>query len=147
MDSKRIVIINGPNLNLLGQREVHIYGQQRFEDYLAGLRSHFGSAVELTYVQSNHEGAIIDALHAHGFEADGIVLNAGAYTHTSYAIADALSAIRAPVVEVHISNIHAREAFRSRSVTGAKARGCIAGLGLLGYRLAIDFLVDLQPAQ
>ena len=135
----KILIINGPNLNLLGKREPEIYGNQSFEQYHAELQELF-PAVELTYFQSNHEGALIDKLHALGFSMDGIVLNAGAYTHTSIALADAVGAISSPVVEVHISNIHAREAFRQHSFLAEKCVGSIVGLGLDGYRLAIDFL-------
>lgn len=138
---KRIIIINGPNLNLLGKREVDIYGNMSFEHYLEILNDHFGKKVDLDYFQSNHEGKIIDKIHEVGYEYDGIVLNGGAFTHTSVAIADALAAITTPVIEVHISNIHAREAFRSKSLTAAKAVGSIAGLGLDGYRLAIEYLM------
>ena len=138
----KILIINGPNLNLLGKREPHIYGSQTFEDYLLLLKQQF-PAVELEYFQSNHEGAIIDAIQKAGFDAsyNGIVLNGGAFTHTSMAIADAIGAIKTPVVEVHISNIHAREAFRHHSWFSSKCVGVIVGLGLTGYKLAIEYLL------
>ena len=137
----KIIIINGPNLNLLGKREVHIYGKQTFEDYLEQLRAQFPN-IQLDYFQSNHEGALLDKLHEVGFSYDGIILNGGAYTHTSIAIADAIGGISTPVVEVHISNIHAREAFRQHSYSAAKAVGCIAGLGLKGYALAVQYFLD-----
>lgn len=136
-----LVIINGPNLNLLGKREPHIYGTATFEDYLAKLRSNFPH-IQLTYFQSNHEGALVDKLHEVGFSADGIVLNAGAYTHTSIALADAIGAITTPVVEVHISNVHAREAYRHHSYLSAKCAGVIVGLGLLGYQLALTYFCE-----
>ena len=136
----KILIINGPNLNLLGKRETDIYGNQSFEDYFKILQSDY-PAVDLQYFQSNSEGAIIDQLHQVGFSFDGIILNGGAYTHTSVAIADAIAAISTPVVEVHISNIHAREAFRHHSYSAVNCVGSIIGLGLKGYRLAIDFFV------
>ena len=135
-----IHIINGPNLNLLGKREPEIYGSQTFETYFETLKPLFPD-LRLHYFQSNHEGALIDYLHEHGFAAHGIVLNAGAYTHTSIALADAIAAIPAPVVEVHISNVHAREDFRKLSHVSAKAAGSIIGLGLRGYELAIDWLI------
>ncbi len=138
----KILIINGPNLNLLGKREPHIYGTQTFEDYLLVLRSRF-PIVEIEYVQSNIEGVLIDNFHRVGFDESytGIILNAGAYTHTSLALADCISAINVPVVEVHISNIHAREAVRHHSYTAAKCVGAIAGLGLEGYALAIQYFL------
>lgn len=134
----RILIINGPNLNLLGRREPDIYGSATMQSCLTGLRSAFPE-LSLDYFQSNSEGAIIDKLHAEGFDASltGIVLNAGAYTHTSLAIADAISAIDVPVIEVHISNVHAREEIRHRSLISPVCRGVIAGFGLDSYRLAI----------
>lgn len=137
-----ILIINGPNLNLLGRREPEIYGRESFNDYLPRLSSQF-SGEEIVYFQSNCEGDIIDCLHDYGFrpECRGIVINPGAYSHYSVAIADAIASIPVPVVEVHISNIHAREEYRRHSVTAERARGVIAGLGLDGYRLAIDFLL------
>jgi 3-dehydroquinate dehydratase-2 len=123
------------------KREPEIYGRLSFEDYFARLQQEF-STITLHYFQSNHEGELIDKLHEIGFSYDGIVLNAGAYTHTSIAIADAIGAITAPVVEVHISNVHAREAFRHHSYIASKCVGSIIGLGLKGYELAIDFLMD-----
>lgn len=134
----KIVIINGPNLNLLGTREPEIYGSQGFDCFLASLRERYCD-VEIDYFQSNHEGEIIDHLHAVGFgDCDGVVLNAGAYTHTSLAIADAVAAINVPVVEVHISNVYAREEVRHRSMISRVCHGCIIGFGLDSYRLAIE---------
>lgn len=135
-----IVIINGPNLNLLGIREKGIYGDRDFLTYFETLRQSYGD-VMLTYFQSNHEGAIIDKIHEVGFSADGIVLNAGAYTHTSLAIADAIAAVTAPVVEVHISNVYARESFRHHSYLAKNCKGVICGFGLDGYRLAVESLL------
>ncbi|MDX2135413.1 MAG: type II 3-dehydroquinate dehydratase [Saprospiraceae bacterium] len=135
-----ILILNGPNLNLLGRREPHVYGEEAFEPFLERLRAEF-PAVHIDYFQSNSEGALIDKLHEAGFGADGIVLNPGGYTHTSVALADAVAAIPAPVVEVHISNVHAREAFRRHSYTAPHCRGVISGLGLTGYRLAVLYLI------
>lgn len=133
-----LLIINGPNLNLLGVREPGIYGNKGFEDYLQELRSVY-QGVTIEYLQSNHEGEIVDAIHRYGFgEADGIVLNAGAYTHTSLAIADAISAVRTPVVEVHISNVFRREEFRQHSFLSPVCVGSIVGFGLESYRLAIE---------
>ena len=136
----KIAIINGPNLNLLGKREPGIYGEISFEDYLAQLRTKFPKA-ELHYVQSNIEGELIDALHRFGFDFDGILLNAGAYTHTSVALADAVAAIQTPVLEIHISNIFSREDYRHVSYVGAKCKGSISGLGLTGYALGIQYLM------
>lgn len=136
----RIAIINGPNLNLLGKRETGIYGNQSFEEYLKELKQRFPGH-ELSYFQSNIEGEIVSELQRVGYDWDGIVLNPGAYTHTSVAIGDAVAAITAPVIEVHISNVHAREEFRKLSHVAAKAKGTIAGLGLRGYALAIEALV------
>lgn len=133
---EKIIIINGPNLNLLGTREPAIYGATSFDAYFQMLRNDF-QQVDLQYFQSNHEGEIIDLLHAHGFTAKGIVLNAGAFTHTSLAIADAIAAVSSPVVEVHISNVHARESFRQHSYLAASCRGVISGFGLDSYRLAV----------
>jgi 3-dehydroquinate dehydratase-2 len=138
---KKILILNGPNLNLLGKREPEIYGSQTFEQYFETLKPLFPDT-ELFYFQSNHEGALIDKIHEVGFSFDGIVINAGAYTHTSVALADALSAIKTPAVEVHISNIHAREAFRHHSYLTAKCKGMICGLGLKGYELAIRYFTE-----
>lgn len=154
----KILIINGPNLNLLGRREPGIYGAQTFEDYLQTLRLAY-SDVEITYFQSNHEGDIVDAIHRAGFgdEAnlsdaehrtasalglqDGIVLNAGAYTHTSVAIHDAIKAVKTPVIEVHISNVHQREEFRHHSYISPAASGIVVGFGIDGYRLAVEGLL------
>lgn len=135
----KICIINGPNLNLLGKREPGIYGNQSFEDFLLQLRAKY-SGYEISYFQSNVEGELINEIQRCGFEADGIILNPGGYTHTSVAIGDAIAAIKAPVVEVHISNIHAREDFRRLSHVSASVSGTIAGLGLRGYELAMDWL-------
>ncbi|MBO8460809.1 MAG: type II 3-dehydroquinate dehydratase [Bacteroidetes bacterium] len=138
---KSIVIINGPNLNLLGTREPNIYGNQSFDDYLASLPTLYPD-VHFEYFQSNHEGDLIDKLHAVGFSVDGIVLNAGAYTHTSIALADAIKAISSPVVEVHISNVHARESFRRQSFLSPVCKGVICGFGLQSYTLAIAALIN-----
>ena len=134
---KKILILNGPNLNLLGVREKGIYGDQSFETYFEELKSQFPN-LELSYFQSNSEGSLIDKLHEVGFSWDGIVFNAGAYTHTSVALGDAIAAINTPVVEVHISNVHQREAFRHHSYLSKNCKGIIVGFGLDGYRLAID---------
>jgi len=131
-----ILIINGPNLNLLGKREKNIYGNQRFEDYLETLVRDFPE-VTIDYFQSNIEGELINKLHECGFSYDGIVLNAGAYTHTSVALRDAIAGITTPVVEVHISNTLSREEFRHQSFIGPVCRGCIMGFGLQSYRLAL----------
>ena len=139
---KKFQIINGPNLNLLGRREPGVYGSRSFDDYLEELRAKYPD-VQLDYFQSNHEGDLIDCIHACGFEADGIVLNAGAYTHTSIALHDALRAVTAPAVEVHISNVHAREEFRHHSLISAACRGVICGFGLDSYRLAVEALINL----
>lgn len=132
-----IQIINGPNLNLLGVREPDVYGCTSFDDFLPRLRACFPD-VQIDYFQSNIEGELINKLQAVGFQCDGIVLNAGAYTHTSIALADCIRAISAPVVEVHISNVHQREAFRYQSMIAAACRGVICGFGLDSYRLAIE---------
>lgn len=137
----KIAIINGPNLNLLGKREPGVYGSQDFESFLESLKAKY-PAVEFSYFQSNVEGELINALQQAGFTVSGIILNPGGYTHTSVAIGDAIAAIEAPVVEVHISNVHAREDFRKLSHVSAKARGTICGLGLKGYELAVAFLMD-----
>lgn len=137
----KLQIINGPNLNLLGKREKSIYGDLSFEPFFSSLQQHYPQ-IELEYYQSNSEGAIIDKIHAIGYEYDGIIINAGAYTHTSLAIGDAIAAITTPVVEVHISNVHAREAFRHHSFLAKNCVGVIAGFGLNSYKLAIEsFLV------
>jgi len=133
----KIQIINGPNLNLLGVREKSIYGDSSFENYFEELRSKY-SIIELEYFQSNVEGEIINKLHEVGFSYDGIILNAGGYTHTSVAISDAIAGIKTPVVEVHISNIYAREEYRHVSLTGKNCKGVLTGFGLNGYRLALE---------
>jgi len=132
----KIAIINGPNLNLLGKREPDVYGHQSFEDYLQQLRTAYPD-VELRYYQSNVEGELINEIQKQGFDVDGIIFNPGGYTHTSVALRDAVSAIPAPVIEVHISNVHAREDFRQVSYISGVAKGTIAGLGLKGYELAL----------
>lgn len=137
---KKLLIINGPNLNLLGVREKQVYGTQSFEDYLVELKAEFGDRVELDYFQSNHEGALIDALHDARNRYDGVILNAGGYTHTSVALADAIGAVAAcglKTVEVHISNIAAREAFRHVSMIAPRCAGSVVGFGMQSYRLAI----------
>ena len=136
---KKILIVNGPNLNLLGRREPGIYGGTSFEDYLPQLRQRFPD-VELEYYQSNVEGELINKMQQEGFTAHGIVLNAGAYSHTSVALHDCIRAIKSPVVEVHISNVHTREEFRHHSMISAACRGVICGFGLDSYRLAIEAL-------
>ncbi|WP_345952495.1 type II 3-dehydroquinate dehydratase [Mucilaginibacter sp. PAMB04168] len=138
----KIQIINGPNLNLLGVREKSIYGDSSFDNYFALLQQRYVNH-SLHYFQSNHEGELIDKLHEVGFDYDGIVLNAGAYTHTSIAIADAIAAITTPVVEVHISNVHKREEFRHNSFLSPNCKGIIVGFGLDGYRLAIESIVSI----
>ncbi len=137
----KIAIINGPNLNLLGKREVEIYGTQTFEDYYNSLKSKFPS-IELSYFQSNVEGELINKLHEIGFSVDGIVLNAGAYTHTSVAIADAVAGIKSSVIEVHISNVFAREDYRHVSYLGKHCKGSISGFGLKGYELALKSFIE-----
>lgn len=137
---KKILILNGPNLNLLGKREPGVYGNESFEDYFSKLKDLFPE-LDLHYYQSNHEGALIDKIHEVGFSFDGIIINAGGYTHTSVALADALSAVTTPAVEVHISNIHARESFRHHSYLTSRCKGMICGLGLKGYELAIRYLM------
>ena len=133
----RIIIINGPNLNLLGKREPDIYGVSSFDDYFLEIKELY-SNVQLEYFQSNHEGELIDKLHEVGFSFDGILINAGAYTHTSVALSDAIKAIKTPVVEVHISNVHHREEFRHKSFLSPVCKGVILGFGLNGYKLAIE---------
>lgn len=137
----KIQIINGPNLNLLGKRETSIYGSQSFEDFLEKLKARFHS-IELYYFQSNVEGEIINKLQDVGFSFDGIILNAGAYTHTSVAIHDAIGAITTPVVEVHISNVHAREDFRHKSLITSKCAGMLTGFGMEGYAMALAYLIN-----
>lgn len=141
--SKRIIIINGPNLNLLGKREPEVYGNQDFESYLAVLIKIY-SEVRLEYYQSNVEGELINKLHEVGFSFDAIILNPGGYTHTSIAMSDAIAAITTPVVEVHISNLYAREEFRHTSLTGARCAGIISGFGLRGYEMALEYAIDMR---
>lgn len=136
----QISIINGPNLNLLGIREPEVYGSQTFEQYFAMLQQQF-PGVGFRYFQSNVEGELIDELQRVGFSSDGIILNPGGYTHTSVAIGDAIAAIPSPVIEVHISNVHAREEFRRLSHVSGKAKGTITGLGLKGYELAVRYFL------
>jgi 3-dehydroquinate dehydratase-2 len=137
MVRQKILILNGPNLNLLGTREPEIYGQQTFEQYLEVLRDKFEKEFEIFYFQSNEEGAMINKLHEVGFSYEGILLNAGGYTHTSIALADAVSAIKTPVIEIHISNVHARESYRAHSYLSPKCKGSIVGFGLPGYDLGL----------
>lgn len=137
----KIIIINGPNLNLLGKREPGIYGHKNFNTFFNNLKKNF-NAIDLEYFQSNIEGELIDKLHEVGFTYDGVILNAGGYTHTSVAISDAIAAITTPVIEVHISNIYAREEFRHKSIITKECAGIISGLGLEGYMLAITYLID-----
>jgi 3-dehydroquinate dehydratase II len=139
----KIQIINGPNLNLLGKREPEKYGTMTFEEWLGTLKSLF-PAIQFDYFQSNIEGEIINKLHETGFSYDGIVLNPGGYTHTSVSIADAVASIKTPVIEVHITNISAREEFRHTSLTGRFCAGSITGLGLDGYRLAVEALMKMK---
>jgi 3-dehydroquinate dehydratase II len=134
----KLIIINGPNLNLLGTREPEIYGSESFEDYYKKLKVKYKD-IEISYFHSNHEGEIIDKIHEIGFSFDGIIINAGGLTHTSVALADALGSVKTKAVEVHISNIHAREEFRKHSFLTPKCVGLITGLGLKGYELAVDF--------
>lgn len=134
----KIIIINGPNLNLLGIREKSIYGNLNFGEYLNQLKD-IHSDIDLDYFQSNSEGELIDKIHEIGFSYDGIILNAGGYTHTSVALTDAIAAVNTPTIEVHISNVHAREEFRHHSYLSKNCVGVIAGLGLKGYELGIDF--------
>lgn len=136
-----LTIINGPNLNLLGKREPGVYGSETFEDFLVQLKKAYPQ-VNFTYYQSNIEGELVNAIQQYGFNQDGIILNPAAYTHTSVAIGDAIASIQTPVIEVHISNVHAREDFRKISHVSAKATGSIVGLGLNGYRLATAWFVD-----
>lgn len=139
----KLLIINGPNLNLLGIREPGIYGKERFESFLKKLRKHY-PLYSIEYFQSNVEGEIINALHKAGFLYDGIILNAGGYSHTSVSIADAVKSIKTPVIEVHISNIFAREPFRHVSLLSPHVKGCIIGFGLDSYRIAVESLKPLK---
>lgn len=138
-----ILILNGPNLNLLGKREPSIYGDSSFDAFFRTLQADYPNC-RLTYFQSNHEGSIIDKIHEVGFSYQGIVLNAGAYTHTSIAIHDAIKSVTTPVIEVHISNIHAREEYRYKSMIASACKGSIAGLGLDSYRLAVEHFLKVS---
>ena len=140
-ENMKIIIINGPNLNLLGVRQPEVYGNRTFEDYLAELKTSFPH-VDIDYYQSNVEGEIINKMHEVGFSYDGIVLNAGGYSHTSVAIHDAIASITTPVVEVHISNIYAREEYRRHSLLSDACKGVICGMGLDGYRMAVESFVQ-----
>jgi 3-dehydroquinate dehydratase II len=137
----KIAIINGPNLNLLGKRETGIYGNQSFESYLEDLKAKY-PAISFSYYQSNVEGELINEIQRAGFAVDGIILNPGGYTHTSVAIGDAIAGIQCPVIEVHISNVHAREDFRKLSHVSGKSVGSIFGLGLQGYELAVQWFLN-----
>lgn len=136
-----LTIINGPNLNLLGSREPEIYGNRSFESFLTELKQRY-TEIDFDYFQSNHEGALIDKIQSCTGQTDGIIFNGAGYTHSSIALADVIAAVNIPVVEVHISNIHAREGFRQHSYTGAKAVGVITGMGLEGYSLAVRYFLD-----
>lgn len=137
---KKIIIINGPNLNLLGKRQPEIYGNTTFEDFFKELKSSFES-IQLEYYQSNVEGDLVNKLQEVGFSYSGIVFNAGGYTHTSVAIADAVASLDSPTIEVHISNVYAREEFRRQSLMAANCKGVIAGFGLNSYKLAVEALL------
>jgi 3-dehydroquinate dehydratase-2 len=137
----KIAIINGPNLNLLGKRETDIYGKESFETFYSSLQKKFPK-ISFSYYQSNVEGELVNELQNVGFDYDGIVFNPGGYTHTSVAIGDAIAGIKTPVIEVHISNVHAREGFRKLSHVSGKAVGSIFGLGLKGYELAVEWFLD-----
>jgi len=137
----KILIINGPNLNLLGVREPSVYGNQTFEEYFNTLKAKYPAA-GLEYYQSNVEGELINKLHEIGFSYDGIILNAGAYTHTSVALADAIAAIKTPVIEVHISNVHAREEFRHKSFISRVCKGVAAGFGMMSYEMALFYFIN-----
>ncbi len=139
----KIQIINGPNLNMLGTREPSVYGSVTFLDYLSTLRASYPE-VEIGYFQSNIEGELIDCIQQVGFDVEGIILNAGAYTHTSIALQDAIRSVKSPVVEVHISNVHSREEFRHRSMIACACKGVICGFGMNSYRLALEALLDIH---
>jgi 3-dehydroquinate dehydratase-2 len=143
MKKKRIVIVNGPNLNLLGKREPEVYGSKTFEKYIEELRAGFPE-LEIEAFQSNSEGVLVDKVQEAGFTAAGIVLNAGAYTHTSIALHDAIKAVPAPVIEVHISNVHAREDFRHHSYLSAACKGVVIGFGYDSYRLALHYFAGME---
>jgi len=145
VNKPKIIIINGPNLNLLGKRQTNIYGSQSFEIYFESLIDKYPD-LDLEYFQSNHEGTILDKLHDTGFFYTGIVLNAGAYTHTSIALADAVAAITTPVIEVHISNVYEREEFRHHSYLEPVCKETIVGKGLPGYEMAIDRIMEISKA-
>jgi 3-dehydroquinate dehydratase-2 len=138
----KIAIINGPNLNLLGKRETGIYGKQSFDDFFEELKASYPN-ISFSYYQSNIEGELVNELQRVGFDFNGIILNPGGYTHTSVAIGDAIAAIKTPVIEVHISNVHAREEFRRLSHVSGKSAGSIIGLGLKGYQLALEYLLSI----
>lgn len=140
----KIQIINGPNLNLLGTREPSIYGSSTFEDYLSGLRTLYPH-IQIDYYQSNVEGLLIDKMQQVGFDVDGIILNAGAYTHTSIALQDCIRSLQSPVIEVHISNVHKREEFRHKSMISCACLGVICGFGMDSYRLALEALINKKP--
>lgn len=142
----KIAIINGPNLNLLGKRETDIYGNMSFESFFAKLQSKYPH-IHFSYYQSNVEGELVNEIQRVGFTDDGIIINPGGYTHTSVAIGDAIAAIKAPVIEVHISNVHAREDFRKLSHVSGKAAGSIFGLGLKGYELAVEYLISQEAVK
>jgi 3-dehydroquinate dehydratase-2 len=142
----KIIIINGPNLNLLGKRETDIYGKIGFDDFLMKLKFDYNDH-QITYFQSNIEGELINKIHEAGFEYDGIIMNAAGYSHTSVAIADAIRAIKAPVIEVHISNVFSREDFRQTLLTASACVGSISGLGLYGYKLALDFILHQKSSE
>ena len=137
----KLLVLNGPNLNLLGKREPEIYGSVTFEDYFETLKKRY-PMLEMTYVQHNVEGELVSLIHKYGFDYDGIIFNAGAYTHTSIALRDAISGVTTPVVEVHISNTLTRDAFRHDSVIGPVCRGCIMGFGLKSYQLAVESFLN-----
>lgn len=138
---KKILILNGPNLNLLGVRNPSVYGDTSFESFLETIKEKYESSLSLSYLQSNSEGQLIDFIHKYGFELDGIILNAGGYTHTSVAIRDAIEAVNTSVIEVHISNIYAREEFRHKSLISAVCIGQVSGLGLKSYELALQYFI------
>ncbi|MBK8389604.1 MAG: 3-dehydroquinate dehydratase [Saprospiraceae bacterium] len=146
MARKKFVILNGPNLNLLGRRQPEIYGYKTFEDHLAIIKGKFPNA-DILYFQSNHEGVLIDLIHEYGFTVDGFVINAGAYTHTSIALADALRSVTSPAIEVHISNIYEREAFRHVSYMKDACIASIVGRGMEGYDEAIELLIHKNETQ
>lgn len=141
----KILIINGPNLNLLGKREPEIYGSMSFEEYFENLKEKFPE-IDLQYYQSNIEGNLIDKIQEAGFSFDGILLNAGGYTHTSVAISDAIASVKTPVLEIHISNIYKREEFRHKSIISKECIGMISGLGLLGYELGINYFLKTKKS-